>query len=254
MLPAGFIVLVLWLVSWAVLSGLPGRTADHVAHRFYAMTAHAGFAVRNILVEGRSNTDPDILLDLVGMKRGDAMFAFHPARIKAQLEQVPWIKSARVERRLPDTIYIGLTERTPVALWQSRGKLKLIDGDGVVLTDTGLSRFRDLMLVVGENAPAHIGDLSLLLQDQTDLRGRVEAATYVSGRRWDLRLKNGITVRLPETDPGIALARLAKAQHDDRLLDKDLTAVDLRDGDRIIVATKPGAVQEYKASVKGDNI
>jgi cell division protein FtsQ len=147
-----------------------------------------------------------------------------------------------------------------VALWQSGGKLKLIDGEGVVLTDSGLSKFRDLLLVVGENAPAHVGDLNALLQGQPDVRDKVEAAIYVSGRRWDLRLKSGqtgneVTVRLPENDPGLALARLARAQHEDRLLDKDLTSVDLRDGDRIIVATKPGAVQEYKASAgRGDNI
>jgi cell division protein FtsQ len=253
-LPAAVTALVLWLVTWAVVSGLPGRMAHTVQHRYYVVTAHAGFAVRDILVEGRINTDPDVLLSLIGMKRGDPIFAFHPGPVKAELERVPWIKAAKVERRLPDTIYVALTERLPAALWQSKGKLKLIDAEGVVLADTGLAKFRRLLLVVGENAPAHVGELEALLQGQPDVQDRVEAAVYVSGRRWDLRLKNGLTVRLPESDPGLALARLARAQHDDKLLDKDLTSVDLRDGDRIIVATKPGAVQEYKASASGDNI
>ena len=172
----------------------------------------------------------------------------------AALDNLPWVKTARVERRLPDTIYIRLQERNPVALWQSKGKLKLVDHDGSILTDHDLEPFRDLLIIVGQDAPAHIGELAGLLDLDPDLKARVEAAMFVSDRRWDMRLKNGLTVRLPETDPGIALARLAKAQRDDGILDKNLTVIDLRDADRIIVATKPGAAQDVDVAGKDHSI
>ncbi len=233
---------------------MPARTGQYVSRSFQEATAHAGFTLQNIMVEGRVNADPEILRALIGMQRGDPVFGMNPAAMRQRLEQMPWIAHAQVERRLPDTVYIRLTERAPEALWQTKGKLRLIAKDGVVLTDERLDRFRDLLLVVGEDAPSHVGELSGLLQGEPDIAKNVEAATLVGSRRWDLRMKNGVSVRLPESDPGLALSRLARAQKNDKILDKPLTAIDLRNADRIIVATKPGEAQDYKPGVDESNI
>ncbi len=243
------------LGTWAMASGLPGRAGDGLSRGFYAVTARAGFTVQNIMVEGRIHTDPAVILQAVALNRGDPIFAFKPEKVKETLEHESWIKTVKVERRLPDTLFISLNERRPAALWQNKGKLRLIDDEGAVLTDQALERFSSLLIVVGEDAPGRVAALNDLLKGEPSLRTQVEAATLAGGRRWDLRLKNGITVRLPEDDPGLALSRLAKAQRTEGILDKDLTAVDLRDGDRIIVATRPGAAQAYTASSgTGDNI
>jgi cell division protein FtsQ len=96
-----------------------------------------------------------------------------------------------------------------------------------------------------------------MLEAEPEIKNLVEAATWVGDRRWDLTLKNEIIVRLPENEIGLALSRLAKAQEKDKILDKDLNLVDLRETDRITVRTRPGAVQEYQASFDskaGDNI
>jgi cell division protein FtsQ len=247
--PIALIGVVVWLCAWMLGSGLPGR----MQHKFYAATAEAGFAVKDVLVEGRVHTDPDALRLLIDMKRGDPMFAFHPHAVKAAIEKMPWVQSATVERRLPDTIYIGLTERKAVALWQYRNKLRLVDGKGNVLAESGLGDFKDLPLVVGEGAEFQAGALIDLLRGEPELEKKMEAAMLVGGRRWDIRFKNGVTARLPETDPALALARLAKAEKEDGILEKGVTAVDLRDAGRIIVANPPGAVHADKAGA-GNNI
>ncbi len=240
---------------WALASGLPGQVGGAVARAYYGATADAGLTVQNIMVEGRVNTDPARLLRTVGFRRGDALMAFDPDSVRRKLERDPWIRSARVERRLPDTIYVSLTERVPAALWQNQGRLSLIDEEGTVLTNSDLERFSDYLIVVGQDAPGRVADLTHLLQGEPSIRNQVEAATLAGGRRWDLRLKSGLTVRLPEDDPGLALSRLARAQDQEGIMDKDLTAIDLRDRDRIIVATRPGAAQSYKTSSgAGDNI
>lgn len=95
----------------------------------------------------------------------------------------------------------------------------------------------------------------MLLDAEPDVAKRVEAASWIGDRRWDLKLSNGTVIKLPETDPALAVSRLAKAQKDDRLLDKRLKSIDIRNPDRIMVRTLPGAVQDYKATYKkGDAI
>lgn len=219
---------------------------------FYEISASHGFIVHDVLVEGRVNADPQVLLGLLNVDRGDPIFAFDPRAAQAQLQMESWIESVRVERRLPGLVYVTLKEREPFALWQNHGKLRLIDPRGVVITDvvSDMARFQSLPLVVGDGAQMAAYGLFNLLRAEPELMKRVEAATYVGGRRWDLKLKNDIAVRLPETDLALALRRLAEAQELDLLLDKELESVDLREEGRLVVRTKPGAVQDYQASYK----
>lgn len=243
--------------AWAWTSGFVPRTMDSMEYSVQNAAANAGYAVENVLVEGRVNADPDVLLSLINVRRGDPIMSFDPVGVKAQLERVSWVAHAHVERRLPDTIYVRLTERVPLALWQNAGKVRLVDTKGAVLAETNLAKFRDLLLIVGDGAPNRAASMMALLDAEPDVRTEVEAATWVGNRRWDLKMKNGIVVRLPEKDIAVALSRLATAQADDKILSKDLTIIDLRDGERITVRTRPGGVQEYKASVQraagGDN-
>ena len=251
----GFAVLLFWAAAWFWLSDMPQRLSHMAETQFQQFAAAQGFAVQSILVEGRDNTDPDVLRALINVERGDSIFAFDPAEVKELIERISWVREAHVERHLPDTVYIGLVERKPLALWQNKGKVRLIDVDGVTLADGKLEKFAGLVILVGEDAPEYAPELLRLLHVEPALKDRVEAATWVGERRWDLKTKNGISVKLPEGDLGLALRRLAKAQEDDGLLDKDIESVDLREPDRITVRTRPGAVKEYKAGfATGSNI
>lgn len=255
----GLIILisVIWVGAWLVLSGAMDRTHQKAQNKLYQVLAESGFRVDNILVEGRVETDPEILRAIINLERGDPIFAFDPAETREMIERLSWVREAHVERRLPDTVYIGLVERKPMALWQNKNKMRVIDADGVTLTDKLSAHQRTLPIVVGEYANEQAYNLLVMLEAEPDINSLLEAATWVGDRRWDLTLKNAMTVRLPESDIGLALSRLAQANAKDKILEKDLSVIDLRETDRITVRTRPGAVQEYKASFDtkaGDNI
>ena len=251
----GVAVFVIWVGAWLQLSGSFARAGDWVNNKTLSITADMGFKVDNILVEGRHYSDAEVLRAIINAEKGDPLFSFDPVETKALIERVSWVKTARVERRLPDTIYIGLEERKPLALWQKDQQLSLIDETGQVITNEGLKNFQDLIIVMGEDAPEHAYDLLRNLAAEPVLAERAKVARWVDGRRWDVSMKGDITLKLPETDTPLALRQVAQAQEDDGLLDKNITNIDLREPGRIVVSTKPGAVQEYKAGLKaGDDI
>ena len=243
----GLSLFALWIGAWVVLSGTPERVRAWSVKETLALTARAGFSVDNILVEGRTNTDPGVLRALLNINRGDSIFAFNPAAAREVIQKVSWVKEAHVERRLPGTIYVGLLERKPMALWQDKGKIRLIDAEGVTLSDRDLAAFRNLPLVVGDHAPGHAAELLRTMEAEPVLLTRLEAVSWIGNRRWDMTLKGGLTIKLPESDVGLALRRVALAQEKDGLLDRDLTLIDVRESDRMIVRTRPGAAREYKA-------
>ena len=52
---------------------------------------------------------------------------------RAELEALPWVESATVQRILPNRIRVELTERTPIAFLRNGTELALIDVHGVIL-------------------------------------------------------------------------------------------------------------------------
>jgi len=247
------LALILWLASWLVLSGSLQRGGEWARQQFLAVTADWGLVVDDILLEGREYASADVLLALINIRKGDPLFALDPVEAAELIKRIDWVKSVRVERRFPGTVYIAIEERQPLALWQKDRKLHLLDQDGEVISTGGMERFKDLIIVIGDDAPRRAPDLIEALGYEPAVKDRVEAASLIGDRRWNLSLDKGQEVKLPEDDMALALKSLADAQSSDGLMDKDVMSIDLREPGRIVVRPRAGAVQEYKSSVRSKN-
>ena len=222
---------------------------------FHEKMADSGFRVHNLLIDGRQFTTREDLKSLLNIQKNSSIFSYDLTEIQQKISTLPWVKFAVVERRLPDTIYVKLTERQPIALWQREGKVALVDAEGKILTDKNLDQFTGMIVITGDNAPQNASELVGTLQAEPDLLARLDIARWIGNRRWDLCLKNGITIRLPEEDAGLAIKKLVQAQASDKVMDRQIEAIDLRDSNRLVVQTAPGAVEKYEAGYhKGKNI
>ena len=235
------------------LSGTPrGQSAlQYTADRLLDGTARLGLVVADIKVEGRETTDRETILAALGAGPGSPILAMSPRRAKDQLETLPWVRSAVVERRLPDTLYVRLVERKPLALWQHGGKLELIDHEGAVIPATQLDRFVKLPMVVGESAARHAAELVDMLATEPDLASRVSAAIRVGDRRWNLRIDNAIDVLLPADAAASAWTQLARLERSSAILKRDVQVVDVRLPDRLVLRVSPEAPKETPTSKKG---
>jgi cell division protein FtsQ len=247
------LVLSLIGTAWLWHNGWLGRQAERMADAAYRLTAEAGFAVDDVLVEGRGRTERTAILAALRVERGTPILAVDPRAARARLEALPWVRQATVERRLPRLLYIHLTERSPLALWQLDGKLSVIDRRGEVIPGVTAKLFARLPLVVGQGAPGHAAALVAMLDREPGLRPLVTAAVRVGGRRWNLLLRGGIDVRLPETDAAEAWMQLARLEREHGLLGRDVVAVDLRLPGRLVVRTAPGARMGNGVSKAGRN-
>ncbi len=203
------------------------------------LSAAAGLAVNDVVVQGRSRTSPDSILAALGAKRGTPILAIDPAAAKARLESIPWVRTASVERVLPGTLQVRIAEREPLAFWQRNGKLELVDRDGVVLPAQHVEEFGDLLVLVGDDAPKEGASLLDMLAAEPQLQNHVTAAVRVGGRRWNLHLDNGIDIELPEQNPIAAWHELARLDRTDGLLQRDIRRVDFRLPDRLVVQAAP---------------
>ncbi len=231
---------------WLWQSGLAQSVRDSIGGAVIQATARAGYRVQDVFVEGRSGADKSDLLAAIKVKRGDPILGFSLTVAREELERLPWVAAATVERRLPNHLFIRITERKPMALWQFDRKLVLIDRDGNILADQGVERYSRLPIIVGRGAPEHAPELLGQLDREPNISSHVEAMVWVGGRRWDLRLDNGIIVRLPEYNYIAALRRLSDLVSRETLFDRDIVAIDLRLPDRLIVQTNEGSAQRKR--------
>jgi cell division protein FtsQ len=232
--------------AWLAASGAGARLGDEARAAAIGLSADAGLRLAEVYVEGRGWTRREDVLDALGVAVGDPILGIDPHAAREALASIPWVRAAEVERRLPDTLWVRLVERRPMALWQVDGRMSLIDDEGRVVTDRELHRFRELPLVVGAGADRHAKDLLVLLSAHPEIAARTAAAVRVGERRWDLRLRNGVTVRLPQAGTEAAMARLAAAEAAEPFLHRDIVAVDLRRDDRLVVQLTADAADRLR--------
>lgn len=199
--------------------------------------------VERVVMEGRVLTPEPLLRAALGVAPGDKLLGFSLEAARARIEALSWVQHATVERRLPGTVVVQVTERRPFAVWQNGGRFVLIDRAGQVVAEQDpvkdAAAFTVLPLVVGPGAPEGAAALMDQLAAQPGLKSRVVAAVRVGERRWNLRLSNGADVLLPEGQEGAAMARLMELHAAQALLDRPLQVLDMRLPDRLVVRPQP---------------
>lgn len=241
--PAGLALLgagALGVAGFAVLAADPAGRIASLWESTADMAAGAGLAVQEVTLEGHRNAPLDLVREAIGVQRGDPILSFDPHVAQERLELIAWVESAHVERHLSGAIRIRLEERRPFAIWQLDGRFAVIDREGKVVTTENIGQFGRLPLVVGTGAERVAAPMVDLMQAAPAVMDRTHALVRVAERRWNLRLRNGTDVLLPEGHEAAALARLAELQAAQRLLDRPLAAIDLRLPDKLVLRLPPG--------------
>ncbi|MEO8321193.1 MAG: cell division protein FtsQ/DivIB [Bradyrhizobium sp.] len=208
-----------------------------------ALANSAGFRITTVAINGRKQLSQDEVLAIGGVNGRSSLLFLDAATVRDKLKANPWIADATILKLYPGRLQIDIVERTAYALWQQDGRLSVISEDGAVLEPFVARRFVSLPLVVGKGADGKAREFLALLDRYPQVRAVTRAAIFVGERRWNLRLKDGLDVRLPENDVGNALALLRKLDKDDKLFSRDITAVDMRLPDRLSVQLSEDAAK-----------
>lgn len=212
-----------------------------------------GFRITEVGITGRKQLTYDEVLAIGGVTGRSSLLFLDAATVRDRLKASPWIADATVLKLYPGHLQIDLTERKPFALWQQDGALSVIAEDGAVLEPWVSRRFARLPLVVGKGAETRAKDFLNLLGQYPQVRAAVRAIVLVGERRWNLRLNDGLDVRLPEQGIEEALDQLSRLDREDHLFSRDITAIDLRLPDRITVRLSDDAAKAREDLLKDKN-
>jgi cell division protein FtsQ len=256
---AGALLLLAVTLTWGTVRG--GHVAAFTAELIDARDTIAnglGFRITSIALAGNRQLTREEVLTIAGVTGRTSLLFLDATSARARLRANPWIAEATVLKLYPGRLHVAVTERDAFALWQKDGKVAVIAADGTVVEPYVARRFATLPLVVGQGADTRARDFLALLDRFPAIRDQLRASILVAERRWNLKLRNGIDIRLPEDGAEGALRTLVRLDRDKKLLSRDIVAVDLRLPDRVTVrlsdeayAARAEALKPQKPRRKG---
>jgi cell division protein FtsQ len=204
----------------------------------------AGFTLKHVEIKGAEHVSKLDVYNIAFDQADAAMPLVDLEGTRQRLLRFGWIRDARVSRRLPDTLVVDIVERRPAAIWQHNQQLALIDMDGVVLEPVRLDAMPDLPLIIGPAANQQAGALARLVEAAPQLKPAMAGATWIGGRRWDVRFQTGEVLALPEGEDASrrALARFAQIDQQNQLLGRNFIRFDMRVPGKLIarISGEPG--------------
>ncbi len=194
-----------------------------------------GLSIGDVTVSGIVELNPTEIIQVAGIDPKGSLPFFDAGEARERLLAIPMVKEATVRKFYPNALSITVVEREPYALWQNHGDVFVVAQDGTPIDRFSDARFARLPMVVGEGANKKAAAFSSLLASAPDVAPHVRAGILVGERRWTIKLKNGIDVRLPEDKPAEAFKRLSSLIKDHKVLERDILAIDLRLSDRVVM-------------------
>jgi cell division protein FtsQ len=253
---AGFISVA---AIFAVAGGYGAIKGGHL-DQFYVSLHNAadqaaqavGLDTAQVMVSGTKRLKREDVLRAAGIAEKSTLFLIDAAKARAALLQNPWIADAEVRKLYPDRLEIKIEEKKAYAIWQNKGQYSVIAKDGTVIDQIDVKDIRNssMPFVVGAGAEKKAAELYALLARFPAIKSEVAAAVMVGERRWNLRLKSGLDIRLPDEDADVALLRLVALDRDDKILSRDITVIDLREADRVTVRLSDEAKAARDAAFK----
>jgi cell division protein FtsQ len=221
----------------AVVGGVAIVATDrHARHAVDAFAADVdnqliaqGLVVNGLTIEGATPDAKNDIARASGLTRGEPILHVDLGALRHRIEQVGWVKSARVVRLLPGTIIIAIEQRPTFAVWEHAGRAIVIDNTGHAIPEADPAHFGNLPLVVGDGADQAARDILPIVRAHPLVMGRLDALVRVDDRRWDIRMKDGGLIQLPASGADAALIQLDQLDQKSRIMELGFERIDLRE-------------------------
>lgn len=106
-----------------------------LAYGIYYLLTSTTFKISKINVEGNKRYTPEQIVDSSYIKLNNNIFLMKKTKKEQAIKTLPFVKDAKVKRKLPNTIDIYVTERKSeyLAYDKDSNKYYRLDSDGVIL-------------------------------------------------------------------------------------------------------------------------
>lgn len=204
------------------------------------------FMVQAMSIDGASAGVADDIREILPVDFPVSSFDLDLDMMKETVAGLSPVKSATLRVRPGGVLQVNVEERKPVILWRMRDGLHLVDAEGFVVAQAASrEQYANLPVMAGEGADRKATEAISLMHAAGPLAKRVRGLVRVGERRWDVVLDRDQRIMLPEVGAKTALERVAALSQVQEMLERDLSVIDMRLGDRPTIRIAERSVEAW---------
>ena len=202
--------------------------------------------LKNIKILGIENTKPTEVINILSVLKETSFYNIDLHEISAQINNIDWIKKSELRKIYPSTLVVKVYEHNPIAIWFNNGNKFLVDDESQIIKELNPNNFKNLKVIAGPNALEDIPEVISMIRNYPEFEKKIKSLLRVGDRRWTVRLHNGITIHLPETNVANAIEEIEQLDSKHALLSRYVDIIDMRLPDRIDIMPSGVAVSRSK--------
>ncbi|MGO1819630.1 MAG: cell division protein FtsQ/DivIB [Senegalia sp. (in: firmicutes)] len=109
------------------------------------------FTIKNINIENNNVIEKEKIILASGITRGENIFKINKKTIEKNLLNHPYIKTATIKTKFPDSINIDITERKETLVYDNNGNYIYIDNEGVILNNLSTKKDKNIPLLESDD-------------------------------------------------------------------------------------------------------
>lgn len=238
---AGVAVVAAGLLVWG---GIELRFDDIMSRAKKEVKYNPEFMIGGVIFQGASPLTEKEIRALLPDRFPVSPFDIDVKKLKQEVEKLPAAASASVSMNPSGYMEIVVIEHAPALIWRSELDLHLLDAEGRVIGSAERRLdYPELTLLAGPGSDAAAREAIQIMSTAQPIAKMVRGLVRVGERRWDVVLDRSRKVMLPEKEPAAALAKLIYRSRNDGILFRAISAIDLRNPERMTVRLAENGIE-----------
>ena len=210
------------------------------------------FMVNLLAIDGANDAVAADIREIIPVEFPITAFDLDLEDLRANIAQMDAVANVDVQVR-SGILQINVTERVPALVWRTYEGTVLLDATGHRVASIAAREERsDLPLVAGDGADVAVDQALEIIAASGPLLARVRGLERIGERRWDLVLDRNQRILLPEDNPVAALERVIALNKAQDMLARDLTVIDMRNGQRPTIRIADNAIEALR-QIRAEN-
>ncbi len=192
------------------------------------------FMLDALSIEGASDSLNAEIRDVLGLHFPVSSFDLDLADLRKRVLALPPVELAEARIKGGGILHIKVNEKIPALLLKEKFGFTLLSKQGEFIRSVSTREyFSDLPVITGEGAENAAAQATAIFKAIYGKLNEVRGLVFVGQRRWNLIMKSGQVVMLPEQNPEQAIQKILILDKAEQIFSRNIAVFDFRLPSRI---------------------
>ncbi|MGB2477029.1 MAG: cell division protein FtsQ/DivIB [Paracoccaceae bacterium] len=187
------------------------------------------FMLSALSIQGSSDSLNAEIREILGLNFPISSFDLDLADLRNRVLSLPPVETAEVRLEGGSILHVNVKEKVPALLLKDDTGIHVLNKNGDYIRPLLSTEYGSkLPVITGEGAQKAAAEAFILFSALYDKLDEVRGLVLVGGRRWNIVLKSGQVIMLPEKKSEQAVQKILILDKAEKILSRDIAVFDFR--------------------------